>query len=374
MIRPSGVVFTYRVQSDMGEARSPNICFDLSLSDHAKERWTMSQALAQRLAAALLLAVCAAPATATASPPPSGLPVVDQPRLEARTSVDGEVVTGTGRLLDAAGKPLAGKPISLLLDANQIGIEKTDSRGAFTVLGEVPAGTQPADHDVQLVFAGDDRLPGAVTSTRLRLGRLDAVRLSASASPAQAKAGGSVQVSGRLLDAAGKPISGVSVIAHDHLGDWTEMLETDKDGRFTGRLDIAPGAKPGKGSITVQFDADGPHAAGRTTTPFAVLPGGFTPAPAATAAGSIPVVPSPTTGSSPTNQTGAPSPTASGTATPRPAAGRSASALSGRGWALVGLATLGVLSSLLAMGRGLGEDDDDEVSLIAPGDEGPGDR
>ncbi|HEX2856641.1 MAG TPA: carboxypeptidase-like regulatory domain-containing protein [Propionibacteriaceae bacterium] len=304
--------------------------------------------------AGVVVAVCAVLPTAGAAPAYAGDPAASASAspspgtttLTLQASFAGHgVMSASGTLVGADGRPLGHKVVTLTVDDATMGGATTGADGRWSTRVALPERFPQGVHRVVALYL-DDGFGGPVSATTtVQMGNLAATTLTAK-SAAKVGRGQTLTVSGRLTTASGSPLpdSAVVVGTPDSTGTLTTAV-TESDGSFV--VDYRVHEDAGDQRIPVRFDGDDRGKASSTSLSVTVS---NTPVPSAT--------PTPTpTASVASSDLGPgdvqpPVPT-----TPLPVKQRaeltSGPLTSGTNLAIGGVGLLAVLTSLAMLGRAM---------------------
>ena len=251
-----------------------------------------------RCLAGLVLTVCAVLPTVGAAPAYAGDPTGSASAsaspgtttLTLQASFAGHgVMSASGTLVGADGRPLGHKVVTLTVDDATMGGATTGSDGRWSTRVSLPERFPQGVHRVVALYL-DDGFGGPVSATTtVQMGNLAATKLTAKAAPKVGR-GQTLTVSGRLTTASGRPLPDCAVVigSADGTGTLTTAV-TESDGTFV--VDYTVHESAGDQRIPVHFDGDDRGKASSTslsvTVTNAPVPSATpTPAPTASVANS----------------------------------------------------------------------------------------
>lgn len=277
--------------------------------------------LRRSLVAALLLAL------ATLAAPQA---LADSTRLDVSVTASPTEVTISGTLL-ADGKALKRREVTAQIDGAAAGRAQTRGNGTFTIAAELGTALAPGTHSASVRFEGGDGDSPATAMVNFQIAGAagnepDApavepvkppvapdLKLSVTG-PEDAINSEVVELSGRLLDAAGKGVGGAGISLHDAAGEVGDAYTvSDSKGAFSTWYTV-PDDQP-EGVLKLSLLAQGAGTA-RATLTIAITRTELEPTPTATP------TPTPTaTASATLTPTPAPSPVPSDSPSAKPSGG-----------------------------------------------------
>ena len=190
--------------------------------------------------------------------------------LHAELQVDGNDIVVRGVLYTAATDPLPGRVVTVS-GLGTTASAPTGDDGWFTVALPMPANHPAGTISVQVQFGGDQAQSPATTIATTETTAAQPVRLTAQAHQLAAYPGDVILIAGRLLDAAGRPITGASINS-SFAGAHTEIYDlTDENGDYSSLAQLPLEATPGTLSLQVVYAGDGARQGGQVSIAIEVL-------------------------------------------------------------------------------------------------------
>jgi hypothetical protein len=197
---------------------------------------------------------------------------VDIESVSERTSYDDPLEINGTLTATETGEPVPLAPVSLRLDGNRIGTTETTADGQFSFSSTIPVGVSTGETtaEVSLVSSPLALVRSTEETSVIVESTETAVRVDAVASEDETES--SIQVSGSVDSAGGRPVTAVPVTIRID-GNTVGIAETNSNGQFTGQFGPPDSSEPGdRVTIEATFDEQGSNLESATGSATVVLP------------------------------------------------------------------------------------------------------